>query len=673
MFEVTVESGDVVLPPNSDKAILPPSILSAIMNQYGDSNLPHPLIFKISSSNTTTAYIGVKEFSGTEHKIVLPEFILQKLHATIGDSVTIRLIDNVPKGTYLKLKPLQFYPEVNNWKYYLESTLNNFYTTLTKQDKLVINNYEFMVEDLNEETVSIIDTDLILDIVPLNDIMANQQLNFNIDNSEEMQLPDSKILEIIPFNKDSKIKIYKLNVFNIKGPLSVTIKSSNFYNSDLIIGNDKLINLENFKFTTMADDFEIQVNGGLKTINIPYEFVQEIADSCRSDLQQEFAEEDELNNWIYMVPFTWEFTDTVEIAVQESTDTKQEKVQKVSENDLKSDTTLCTNCNKQINKNQFQLHEAFCLKNNIRCSCGQVFIKAIPPNHWHCPNCSEYSDSELFRFKHEKLNHQLFKCEKCNENQAFPTYVDLIINHRSGTCPSKLHECKFCHLIVPQGQATYLDKFENLSNHENTCGNKTDECYKCQRLIKRKQFKKHFKIHQLDQKFTNDTFKLNFNKCSNENCMNLASVQNNDMNLCDHCFGPLYNSVYDPTHSKLQARIERKYMLQLNKGCEYDNCQNPYCKRNRQMGGSIKEILQVIHNELFPHIIQPPLPINQNRSVATEGRNKLWFCVNESMNYKRLLYNQVKDDYPEELVIKGLNEIRPVEPEALHLWLQHNI
>lgn len=664
MFNLQVAGGD--LPPNSDKAILPPDILSSIIGQYGDTNLPHPLIFRISNDAHST-YIGVKEFSGSDFTITLPQFILDKLQSNAGDQVTVELVDNIPKGTFLKLKPLQFYPEINNWKYYLESTLNNFYTILTKNDKLVVNNYEFLIEDLSDETVSIIDTDLILDIVPLNDIMANQQLNFNIDNSEELNLPLSKNLELIPFSNDSKIKIFKVNVFKISTAITITIKSSNFYNSDLIIGNDKLINLENFKFTTIDQDFEIQQNGGVKTITIPIDYIQTIADSCKHDLLEGFAEEDEINNWIYMVPFTWEFTDTVELSIQEAkAETEDPKPISSLEDD---NTVICSNCNKSINKNQYQLHEAFCFKNNITCSCGTVFLKSIPPNHWHCPNCLEFSDSELFKFKHEKLNHQIYKCDKCPEEHLYANYVDLITNHKSSTCPNKLHECKFCHLIVEQGRATYFDNFENLTNHENTCGNKTDECYKCHKLIKRKQFKKHFKLHELNQKLTNETFKLNFNKCSNENCVNLASLDNH-MNLCNHCFGPLYNSVYDPNHAKLQARMERKYMLQLNKGCDYENCQNYYCKRNNKIG-SIKEILQTIHNQLFSQIAQPPLPINKDKPMQATT-NKLWFCVSESMNYKLILFNNFKTEYPEELVIKGLNEIKQIDQETLQTWLQNN-
>lgn len=656
MFEVLVGEGEI--PQHSDKVLLPSSILSAIIEQYGDS-LPHPLIFKVSNEMRST-FVGVREFTAEDNTIVLPEIIKNKLNVEVGNIVNLELIDDVPKGTFLKLKPVQFYPEVHNWKYYLESNLTKYYTVLNKDDKLVINGYELFIEDLNAPVVSIIDTDLILDIVPLNDIMAHQQLSFNLDTSEEIK-QETKVFKIDPFT-NFKVKVLKFDILNITTNLLIELKASDFYDADLVVGHDKLISLDNFSFTSINQDFEIQQNGGSKKIFIPFEYIEEKINACKYDMEQGF-ELDDTNHWLYIVPFTWERTGLLEVEIKQVDKDISMQDPEIRE---ATDDVKCANCGKYINKNQYQLHEVFCFKNNVKCECGAVFLKKIPDDHWHCNICKEYSNSPIFKYKHERMNHQKFKCDKCDDSTEYATFIDLVLQHKATRCPKKLHECKFCHLIVEQQESTYIDRFENLTHHENECGNKTDDCYKCHKTIRRKDMLKHMGIHKLDSKVEFDVFKQTFEKCSNENCI-YASAPTNKFKLCEYCYGPLYNSINDPTFTKLQSRIERRYMLQLNKGCDFSQCQNKYCKKNIQPPlGTIKDILKVINTELMPHI--PYIPVSNGKYVTP----RFWFCVNDSTTQKHNLYQAFINDYPAELILKALNEVKIISPESLDSWLKQN-
>lgn len=635
------------LEPHSDKILLPSEVLSAIVDNYGEE-LPHPLIFKLGNGDKQ-CFVGVKQFSSPNDTVCLPQIIQDKLAVNEGDFVAVELSLDIPKGTSLSLKPLQFYPEINNWKYYLESNLTHHYTVLTKGDIFILNGYEFLVEDCNADTISIIDTDIVLDIIPLNDIMAQQQLNFNVDKSMEIK-PGDLDIKLVPFSVDSNVSIFKLDLLDITKDVKVSYSTNEDYeNVDLLIGFEKLINLENFEFTTMDSE--------VKEIVVPYKLIEEVQNRCKYDLDQGF-ETDEISKWLYIVPFAWEFNSEIVLRVQEIEDVEM----RIEEQE---DTKQCGNCKKPIPIDKISLHEVFCYKNNVVCDCGEIFLKTIPKDHYHCPICLRTSKSPLFKFKHEKLNHQPFQCHQCEDKEVYDSHVQFITNHIP-KCPQKLHECKFCHLIEKQGKATYIDNFEGLTNHENNCGNKTDECFKCNKLVKRKDMRKHVKLHQLDTKSSNDMFKLTFNKCCNENCVNLINIPN-DLKLCDICYGPLYSTLNDPNNLKLQMRIERKYMLQLSKGCEFSNCRNIHCKRKTTLNG-VKEIMKFINEELFTYISTPNLPINKSRGTKP---NKVWFCVNDITNNKMILAQSFKE-YPYEMVIKGLNEIKEVNSETLSQWLLHN-
>lgn len=59
----------------------------------------------------------------------------------------------------------------------------------------------------------------------------------------------------------------------------------------------------------------------------------------------------------------------------------------------------------------------------------------------------------------------------------------------------------------------------------------------------------------------------------------------NELGVCDTCFGPLYVSMYDPDGKALRRRVERKYLTQLLTGCGQTFCQNEYCKSGRKNRG----------------------------------------------------------------------------------------
>lgn len=648
------------LDPYSDKVILPQHVLSSILENF-PGKLPHPLIFQIEGELGQSCCVGVKEFSSEEEECILPKFVQDKLNQP--DKVQISMIE-IPKATSLKVRPAHFYTSITNWKFFLENKLNKYYTCISNGVIVILDGtlrYELHIEEINGKentTACIVDTDIVLDVVPLNDSSANQQLaemirnpHNNITNLEDTAL----IQDYLPFTDPKFIpKIFKIDLTKFSNQIEILVTSEYLINIDLLVGLDKFLNMENFRNSTMDEDQESSKSVVISLNN--------------DDIQARARGEDDEDNskWIYVVPVLWEHTSDFRIQVGEHTE--DTIVLDDPEATLDPSSKTCSNCTKSIPLEKFQLHELFCLKNNKKCpQCDEVFLKAIPETHWHC-ECGFYTNSSLAKFKHIKLNHSgPYTCEQCHSQETYSTFDELVTHHKSTTCPERIHECQFCRLVVPIGLATYQDNFENLTNHENLCGNKTNDCYKCGKPCRVKDFKKHLQLHDLDKLNFNQVNKIMFNKCRNENCIQLISNLNNDLGLCDLCYGPLYIQQYDPTNLKLQMRIERKYMMQLTKGCGQLWCTNEYCVTGSHHKGTMKELIILLRETLFRKILNPLLPVNKN--IQTE-RNQFWFCVNESVSQKKLLVALLDGEYELEMIYKAVNE--QSGESNVRRWLEGN-
>lgn len=646
------------LPQYSDKCILPPSILKQTIDSV--DTLPHPLVFTISNGISEIS-VGVKEFTADEGFIAVPRYISDQIKS---ETVTLSLAESIPKASFLQLKPAQFYPHITNWKYYLESQLSQIYTTISKgksffiDDRVAQRVVEVQVEDANAPTVIVVDTDTVLDVLPFNDIMAAQQLVQNDATSALENIPDLKdteVLEIVPFNQTPVPTIFKIDLRAKSGSFTIRLRTdSNIeaYNVDMLVATDKFVKLDNFLFETMSQD--PSVSDGDKVIYI------DLKSDTIANHMEKYKEEDSCD--LYIAVFAWDHNAKVKLEIVTS--------EKILSSTMDGNESTCSNCGKLIEKSKLYLHEAFCLRNNVKCSCGSVFLKEIPSAHWHCELCQPLvsGDSTLFKFKHDRLWHSgPYKCEQCGISPEFTDFVLLVQKHKLTVCPSKVHECMFCHLILPQEEETYEDRFTNLTHHENQCGNKTTECYECQRVLKRKDLKSHLRMHLMDKVELNTE---SVPMCSNQNCVNIVNNATNELGLCDICYGPLYSTVLDPTHLKLQNRIERRYMLQLTKGCGNSFCENPQCATATHPR-SIKELLGLIQDDLLLLVVKPELPISKKKRVKSD-ENTFYFCTNESISMKKELLETIVNEgqYSRATVIKALDKLR--DESKAREWLARN-
>lgn len=87
---------------------------------------------------------------------------------------------------------------------------------------------------------------------------------------------------------------------------------------------------------------------------------------------------------------------------------------------------------------------------------------------------------------------------------------------------------------------------------------------------------------------------------------------------------------------------------------------------------SHKELLAYINDSLFSSIRTPELPVNKNKPSPPD--NRLWFCVNESIQLRKDILNLLssENEYDEKLIYKPINELSVVNEDSVRDWLLHN-
>ncbi|XP_051521450.1 TRAF-type zinc finger domain-containing protein 1-like [Myxocyprinus asiaticus] len=124
---------------------------------------------------------------------------------------------------------------------------------------------------------------------------------------------------------------------------------------------------------------------------------------------------------------------------------------------------LCTHCNKEVAKANFDLHEPHCKR--FLCLC---------------PDCDESVPWEQLE-EHKAQEHVQVKCGKCNKKMERRQLLD----HETDDCSERLQICDFCQLELP---------LSSLMEHILSCGSRTERCSDCGRYVKLKEQLHHAQI-----------------------------------------------------------------------------------------------------------------------------------------------------------------------------------
>ncbi|KAK4145645.1 ubiquitin fusion degradation protein UFD1-domain-containing protein [Dichotomopilus funicola] len=607
--------------------------------------LPHPLMFQlVNQTNGNAVYAGIREFSSNEGEVALSSHLLAALgiqetdipnvtlaedgvvDLTIDESTTpptedrgIQIIiraNQLPKGTYVRLRPLEAGYNPDDWKALLERQLRGSFTTLTKDSMLSIKGakgeeFRFLADKFEPEGdgICVVDTDLEVDIEPLNEEQAKETLRQIAAKAQRAPgtTSGSSVGHTIDIWKDVTGQVlqqdyvdYELPSWDKSSALAIELSGEDGDKLDLFVSprsnrQRAVPRAEEHVF----GDFSSPKDGRKVIVISPTHTALEGADSILVSIHGFSGPGDEVsggNPWRYTLR-------------ARATDTQSSSAVSVNQKppSLSPDEEQCKNCLQVIPKRTMMLHENFCLRNNIVCPrCQNVFQKRSQEweNHWHCdthPNA--YGSDPESRAKHDYVQHTQHTCPSCGPSTpfTFPSLPELA-RHRTTICPGKLILCQFCHLEVPQ-EGDPLDPsseaetaISGLTAHERADGARTTDCHLCGAIIRLRDMGAHTANHELDKATRHPPEICRDSLCGRtlhgigprgqvNGGTRMGQGPGNDLGLCSLCFSPLYVNMHDPEGKALRRRIERRYLTQLMSGCGKKWCVNEWCKTGRANQG----------------------------------------------------------------------------------------
>ncbi|RHZ52723.1 putative ubiquitin fusion degradation protein (Ufd1) [Aspergillus thermomutatus] len=596
--------------------------------------LPHPLTFRlVNPKNDRVIYAGIREFSAEEQEVGLSAFLRRALdiedeqfqlqpgeHATEtaqstdlnngGRLESVRSTSTVtvhakqlPKGTYVRLRPLEAGYDPEDWKALLERHLRDNFTTLTTGELLSVSGYRnemfrFLVDRVEPEGdgICVVDTDLEVDIVALTEDQARETLKRRLEKASRapgstggssiggaLALGEAVTGQVIPGEHVD----YELSKWDRGEMIEVELEGI----------DDAVVYLFASPFSSrqrnrprvdehVFADFSSRPSKTLRIqpTNVELDGAETLYLSVHAFAQTKAGDEIASSQTL---PLRYSMR-----VVQSSSTVEEVEEMRDQSNSHEPGDVQCKNCHQWVPQRTLVLHENFCLRNNVLCpQCGNVFQKRSPEweNHWHCPHDSSHGNDISSKHRHDSIFHTRCSCPGCGfETDGLPS----LAQHRTTVCPEKPILCQFCHLVVPQRGETDPDMYDpevllsGLTPHELVDGGRTTECHLCNKIIRLRDMKTHLRHHDLER-LSRPAPRI----CLNQNCgrtLDARGVQStvtpgiDTLGLCSICFGPLYVDTYDPEGKSLRRRIERRYLSQLMSGCGKSWCQNEYCKTGKQ-------------------------------------------------------------------------------------------
>ncbi|GIY72729.1 hypothetical protein CDAR_53613 [Caerostris darwini] len=254
----------------------------------------------------------------------------------------------------------------------------------------------------------------------------------------------------------------------------------------------------------------------------------------------------------------------------------------------------CKNCKRYVAVKNFMIHSVHCERNITLCT-----------------RCSEPVPRTEME-QHLKEYHSMDTCFLCGMGME----KWQIEKHIEEMCPKKRVSCEYCELELP------LDEIEE---HTNACGSRTEKCLKCNKLIIIRDLKEHtdfcmnnetsspglLACHFCEQKFSIDEFSKHINVCiyRNEKCLNcseLVMIKDIDKHL-DSC----------------KRKETRKTML-----CTFCNFEIPVDEFSHHLGvceSRYEECFKCKRNILIKNLVEH-LNVCQKKETNSKRLFRCEFC-----------------------------------------------
>ncbi|KAJ5683165.1 hypothetical protein N7462_006330 [Penicillium macrosclerotiorum] len=578
--------------------------------------LPHPLTFRIvNPANDRFVYAGIREFSAAESEVALSTILRESLgiseedfaphengenpnmqidgegeapRTRAGPVVTVHA-KQLPKGTYVRLRPLEAGYDPEDWKALLERHLRDNFTTLTMGEILTVpgtrsESFRFLLDKVYPEGdgICVVDTDLEVDIVALSEEQARETLQKRLERAARapgtssgssvggvIALGEEVVAQVLP----GEYVDYELREWDrdktVQVELSTDDDSACLFASPFGARQRGHPRRDVYVWGNFSTQFPKRLS--IRPTNVALEGAESLYITVHANQRASTPE-----NSASQSPAKYH----LQVITRES---DIEETQVEEEGTHEPGDVQCQNCQQWVPERTLVLHENFCLRNNVVCpQCRNVFQKRSPEwqNHWHCPSDSSFGNDADSKASHDLIFHASLDCPDCPAQfEGLPA----LAQHRTTDCPGKLILCQFCHLLVPQQGDSDPDIHDpevivsGLTPHEISDGGRTTECHLCGKIVRLRDMNTHLRHHDL-KRVSRPLPRI----CLNQNCgRTLVSGANQSLGLCNICFGPLYVDTYDPEGKALRRRIERRYLSQLMTGCGKPWCQNQYCKTGK--------------------------------------------------------------------------------------------
>jgi len=689
----------------------------AEQSQWRDTQqqLPHPLTFRlVNTKNGNVVHAGIREFSAEEGEVGLSPFLLEALGVTEPKAksrpVSIHSNDpgtpdapidlteddedvpritvhakQLPKGTYVRLRPLEAGYNPEDWKSLLERHLRENFTTLTNGEILTVRGlkseeFRFLIDKFTPEGdgICVVDTDLEVDIEALNEEQARETLKQIMAKAQKA-----------PGTAEGSSVGGDLNIWK---PSSGQVLDGDYVDFQLPSW-DRSQGIDIELTTEDGDDVELFISPlSARQRAKPREDEHVFGDFSNhttkriviqpSNIELENAEGLYVSVHAHAVPDAppsppHKFSLRVKsIAKEAVSGGSKNPVALEEDTEMHSpDEEQCKNCHQWVPKRTMMLHENFCLRNNILCPhCQNVFQKKSEEwaNHWHCEYDSEHGNSPSTKTKHDEIFHTSKPCPNC---PYVASNLRDLASHRTSICPGKIILCQFCHLEVPQEGDPFDPSPEalisGLTAHELADGARTTDCHLCSKIIRLRDMATHLRHHELEKSSRSKP-----TICRNVNCgrtlhgvgkngeigagSRMGQGPGNDLGLCSICFGPLYVSMHDPEGKALKRRVERRYLGQMIKGCGNAWCKDAYCKTAKGKGAPALST-----QEALP-LVRPLMESYEDRGAP------MYFCVDEGSQKRRGLAEMVAGEkvFEVEWCVAAL-EAEGGSLDAARQWLEN--
>lgn len=652
--------------------------------------LPHPLTFRlVNPQNGRVVFAGIREFSAGENEIGLSALLrealgiddsqflpsvdynggddgqqtappdVMDLETPAGRSMSTKVMEShdfpsvtvhakqLPKGTYVRLRPLEAGYDPEDWKSLLERYLRENFTTLTVGELLSVpgvrdQHFRFLVDKVQPEGdgICVVDTDLEVDIEALTEDQARETLRRRLEKASRppssaegssiggtIAVGDTVTGQVIP----GEYVDYDLPKWNSGDAIDIELEVGDDGDADLLVSPL----LPRQRSRPREDEYVLGdfSSGCLKRIRLqPTNVELEHAEALYISVHP-FSKSDDQNS-----PLRY----SLRVLTRAPNETGLDANNEPHSDD--PDDVQCKNCLQWVPQRTLFLHENFCLRNNVLCSqCGSVFQKRSPEweNHWHCPHDSYYGNDALSKVKHDSVFHKKYSCLNCAfDIEGLPG----LAQHRTTVCPAKPILCQFCHLVVPQQGESDPDIHDpevllsGLTPHEVVDGGRTTECHLCNKIIRLRDMKTHLRHHDLER-LSRPAPRI----CLNQNCGRTIDSRGNDsLGLCSICFGPLYVDTYDPEGKSLRRRIERRYLSQMITGCGKPWCQNEYCKTGKQTKQSTSNIQPATMSAAdILNVVRPLIDGVKLQPGAGRNTAPFYFCTDQASQQRRTLAEMI--------------------------------